>query len=98
MGKAARLQHRVERRDPKRIAWPKRYIVVVIGLVVACALVAYLILDEVGTSWVAPDGQGLGGRTPGALVALVLSLLVVLPFVPVIDRRLQRRHHGSLRR
>ena len=98
MGKAARLQHRVERRDPRRVAWPPRYIVFVIGLVVACALVAYVILDKVGTSWVAPAGQGLGGRTPGALVALVLSLLVVLPFVPVIDRRLQRRHHGLPRR
>lgn len=98
MGKAARLQHREARRDPKRVAWAPRYIVFVVGLVVVGALIAYVILDKVGTSWVAPDGQGLGGRTPGVLVALVLSLLVVLPFVPVIDRRLQRRHHGSPRR
>jgi protein-S-isoprenylcysteine O-methyltransferase Ste14 len=91
MGKAARLQHRVERREPARVAWPPQFVVGVFALIVVAALVIYVVLDNVGTSWVAPARQGVGGRIPGALVAVAVGLIVVMPFVPIIDRRLQRR-------
>jgi protein-S-isoprenylcysteine O-methyltransferase Ste14 len=75
IGKAVRRQHRVERRDAPGIVWPPQYVVALIACVVVCAVVAYLILDRVGTSWVAPAHEGLGGRGAGALVALMIGVL-----------------------
>ena len=98
MGKAARLQHRVERRDPPGVIWPPQFVVAVIAMAAVCAVVAYLILDRVGTSWVAPAGEGLGGRGAGALVAVLLGILAALPLYVVLGRRLHRQKEAARRR
>jgi protein-S-isoprenylcysteine O-methyltransferase Ste14 len=98
MGKAARLQHRVERREPAGIVWPPQFVVALIACVAVCAIVAYLILDRVGTSWVAPAHEGLGGRGAGALVALLLGVLASLPLYVVLGRRLRRHQQAARRR
>jgi protein-S-isoprenylcysteine O-methyltransferase Ste14 len=98
MGKAARLQHRVERREPAHIVWPPQFVVAIIALAAVVTVVAYLILDHVGTSWVAPAGEGLGGRGAGALVAVLLGVLAAVPLYVVLARRLRRRQFGARRR
>jgi hypothetical protein len=98
MGKAARLQHRVERREPAGIVWPPQFVVAVIALAAVGTVVAYLILDRVGTSWVAPSGQGIGGRVAGGLVALSLGVLAAVPLFVVLARRLRRQQYAARRR
>jgi len=98
MGKAARLQHRVERRDAPGIVWPPQYVVALLGFAVVCAVVAYVILDRVSTSWVAPAGEGLGSRGAGALVALSIGVLAALPLYVVMGRRLRRQKEAAKRR
>jgi uncharacterized RDD family membrane protein YckC len=98
MGKAARLQHRVERREPVGIVWPPQFVVAIVALAAVAAVVAYLVLDRVGTSWVAPAGQGLGGRVAGALVALSIGVLAAVPLFVVLARRLRRQQFGARRR
>jgi hypothetical protein len=98
MGKAARLQHRAERRETPGIVWPPQFVVALIAFVAVCAVVAYLILDRVGTSWVAPAGEGLGSRGAGALVALLLGVLAALPLYVVLGRRLHREKEAAARR
>jgi hypothetical protein len=97
MGKAARLQHRVERREAHGIVWPPPYVVGVIVFGAACAVIAYVILDAFGPSWMAPANEGFGGRIPGVLVALSIGVLAVAPLVVVLGRRL-RRQQASVRR
>jgi hypothetical protein len=98
MGKAARLQSRVERREPRGIVWPPPFVVAVIALAAVCAVVAYLVLDHVGTKWVAPAHEGLGARGAGALVALSIGVLGALPLYVVLARRLRRHQQAARRR
>ena len=90
MGKAARLRHRAERQTV-HTTWPRRYIAAMVVLAIALAAVAYAILDRVGTSWVAPAGQGWAGRTAGVLVSLAIGVLAILPLTLVLDWRHRRQ-------
>jgi len=98
MGKAARLQHRVERREQHGIVWPPPYVVAVIVFAAACTVIAYVILDHFGPSWMAPTHEGFGGRVPGVLAALSVGVLATAPLVIVLGRRLRREQVPVRRR
>jgi hypothetical protein len=98
MGKAARLQHRVERREPHGIVWPPTYVVGVIVFAAACVVIAYVLLDHFGPSWLIPPDEGFGGRIPGVVVALSIGVLATAPVVIVLGRRLRRQQLPIRRR